>query len=146
MGYALVIVDQTGLRQGEGEFGFVLLGMIDLRNRMDDLGMLEHQGDNPEWPCYDDVKAGLITKEEYDRLAEHLRTWTPDEPTGILYRKLCGNEGWHVTPKEIEAALDAYYTETAFEPLDLDREEARFWDSWIRFLRRAAKHGGFHTW
>lgn len=49
----------------------------------------------------------LVTK--YPTGEENIVEWAPMVPTGILYWKLCSNDGWLVTSAEIKAGLAGYH-------------------------------------
>jgi hypothetical protein len=84
--------------------------------------------------------------------------WAPKRPSGILVYKLRSNNGWLVTPLEIEAAL----SKAAGALVPDDWREPReggapilsatlsgtsgLWDKWIRWLDLASRSEGFRVW
>lgn len=79
----------------------------------------------------------------------NLLSWTPETITGMAYFKWDTNDGWHVLPAEITAALATYRqhngdtVRAACEKAgvhDLD-----YWMAWIDYLIYAESHGGFRV-
>lgn len=67
---------------------------------------------------------------------------------GIPLGKLCSNDGWLVHPEEIREALAVNDALPAPADADFGDEawDAGRWESWLKFLRGAAEHGGFEVW
>lgn len=63
---------------------------------------------------------------------------------GIPGYKFTSNDGWLVTPREIEAALKAYDNA---DPKDRDAvsQDEPWWPSWIAYLSFARERGGFRV-
>ncbi|MGW8782402.1 hypothetical protein ACWGNM_30670 [Streptomyces sp. NPDC055796] len=140
-------------------YRFNIWGMGTARELMGAFGMLSFQ-DEPAWPDdaeYTDARAVLEKAPEDEdarqaaeaaraRLSAAMEAVRVADPggAGISHYKLCSNDAWLVSPREIEAALKAYAC-TAAE----DREEAvrdfPQWDSWIRFLTEAQARGGLRV-
>jgi hypothetical protein len=67
--------------------------------------------------------------------------------------KLCSNDGWLITVREITASLDALllweirqqtvYGDNWTDPL---LDEDQIWRDWLRFLHLARSHGGITVW
>ncbi|MFI8281239.1 hypothetical protein ACIGBH_41625 [Streptomyces sp. NPDC085929] len=140
-------------------YRFRVWDMGTARELMGAFGMLTFK-DEPTWPdaaAYTEARTALekAPDDEAVRQAaeaararasaamEAVRTTDPGGP-GIAHYKLCSNDAWLVSPREIETALKAY-AGAASE----DREEAGRdfgpWESWVRFLTRAQARGGFRV-
>ncbi|MCX4681367.1 hypothetical protein OG413_45505 [Streptomyces sp. NBC_01433] len=145
-------------------------GMGAYRTVMDELGMLVTGYQKPRFP---DLPDG-VTWEDVDAAEEetnpevadvlpiktaaatyvmelnaHL-TWYLEPASGIAVHKLGSNDGWLVTPQEIEAALAAYRTHGADRVKTLlaaelgDEDDCTsYWIEWIAYLERAKARGGF---
>ncbi|MGW3954618.1 hypothetical protein ACWEKM_27635 [Streptomyces sp. NPDC004752] len=77
-------------------------------------------------------------------------SWHPEPAPGIAVHKLGSNDGWLVTPQEIDAALAAYRTHNADEVKTLlatelgdEGDHTSYWIEWITYLERAKTRGGF---
>lgn len=77
---------------------------------------------------------------QWRKQQDQMLRWTPLEEQGILYGKLCSNDGWIVLPSEIKEALDAY-AKHSYEDRKAIEAEYRWWGDWLEFLRRAANEG-----
>jgi hypothetical protein len=93
------------------------------------------------------IKAAAATYVK--ELTAHL-AWHPEPASGIAVHKLGSNDGWLVTPQEIEAALAAYRTHSADQVKTLLASElgdegdcTSYWIEWIAYLERAKARGGF---
>jgi len=100
----------------------------------------------PQWEDY-----GVETDEdgEPDESSDAYRAWLhdyeavlaesePDAP-GLPTHKLAFNEGFVLTPNEIDAAL----AHAARDPVTQDDPDFTvFWCDWLDYLRRAAREGG----
>ncbi|MFE4304820.1 hypothetical protein ACFRR6_01890 [Streptomyces sp. NPDC056891] len=151
-------------------FGLNNYGMSRYADAMDRLNMLATAYEPTSWP---DLPNGL-TWEEVDAAREAPETpngtlpakaaaldylhaidahlsWRPEALPGIAAHKFTSNDGWRVTPEEIETALAAYRTHTGEEvkavlgdaeggPIDIDR-----WMQWIAYLERAKEREGFEV-
>lgn len=75
--------------------------------------------------------------------------WHGPEIPGIPRHKIArGNDGWHVLPVEITAALRIHDQHEKDWPLTvaaLHGVHPDHWTGWLDFLRGAAHHGGFRT-
>lgn len=95
-------------------------------------------------PDYDDNETAY--DEACDRLTgQHGASTHP----GIPDWKFSTNDGWYVTPEEIRAALHAWDTHPAYEPLPQDTitlTRGPLWEAWITYLRLAAHNGGFRVY
>jgi len=97
-----------------------------------------------EWEDHFDDEDDPIT--EFGRVhrqrQEEALSAVSTEP-GIGVWKLCSNDGWHVTPDEINAALlNAPESAMAFSEQLGKNVEIGWWPDWLRFLREAATEGG----
>ncbi|WP_369776265.1 hypothetical protein [Streptomyces sp. R33] len=140
-------------------YRFNVWDMGTARELMGAFGMLTFE-DEPTWPDvaeYTEARAALEKEpdDEAVRQAEEaararvsaaveaVRTTDRGGP-GIAHYKLCSNDAWLVSPREIEAALRAYAG-----AVSEDREEAGRdfgpWESWIQFLTQAQTRGGFRV-
>lgn len=145
-------------------------GMGAYRTIMHELGMLatDYQTatfpELPEGVTWEDIEAaeedanpsaadGLPIKAAaavfVKELDAHL-SWHPEHTPGIAVHKLGSNDGWLVTPQEIEAALAAYRTHSADEvksrlasELGGEGDTTSYWIEWIAFLERAKARDGF---
>ncbi|MGN6403539.1 hypothetical protein [Sinomonas sp.] len=126
-------------------------GMSACSDAMQELGM-EHwpsvSGDEVmKWPAWDDSLPDDEADEKYERESAPIRTYhSPDEPPTIPGHKLGSNDGWHVTPDEIRAALAAWDA----RPAEISKEtreitETQWWANWIDYLRRSLDQGGFYV-
>jgi hypothetical protein len=74
--------------------------------------------------------------------------------SGLPVHKFCSNDGWVVTPEEIEAGLarmdmaklDAAFTDRQLRRSDGDEGIREFFAGWLLFLSRAKEYGGFEVW
>lgn len=145
-------------------------GMGVYRTVMDALGMLVTGYPQPSFPelpdgvTWEDVDAaveeanpgagdGLPVKAAaavyVKELDAHL-AWHPEPASGIAAHKFGSNDGWLVTPAEIEAALAAYRTHSAPQVMTLlgaalgdEGDSHSYWIEWITYLERARVRGGF---
>lgn len=126
---------------------------------MIELGMGFDAGNPPEWP--EESAYGVEYKEwqdaegkwqggyvgdraaEYEQAMTDVRDWHgPVDKNGVPCHKIWGsNDGWHVTKKECEQALDAYRAAIAAGKT----HPGIFGDDAIPFLECAAKFDGFET-
>lgn len=131
-----------------GYFRLNIGGMGQYYSAMTSLGMAYASSCLP-WPDRDGK-----SEEEYElECANHRSFHAPDEPSIIPSHKIYStNDGWLVTEDEIDAALSAWDRRWAVKDFadlserDYDTIHESYWKAWIRFLRRAAEHGGFRTW
>lgn len=115
-----------------------------------------------EWVAatVDEVRAGI---DYMRRVDEHLRNHPPNGGTAwatdvIPSHKFSTNDGWHVTPDELNAALREYNRHSmdrvtgvlvecglidAVTRADEPDQNLEYWHKWIAFLSGAARHGGF---
>lgn len=133
-------------------------GMGIARESMYTLAMLDVDASSPDWPeredfgvddqvwnAYDGDEPGEDAPEGIRRfhaaqeaaLAAH-----PEPAVGICAFKLGSNDGWLVTPAELDAAL-AIYDKHATGGGNVPSHE--WWSEWIDYLRRAATRGGFRV-
>jgi hypothetical protein len=95
------------------------------------------------------IKYPLDTAEGmYQRACECVHSG--DSGGSIPVYKLMSNDGWRITPEEIERSLAEY---TAAPPPcitlrfeDSTTSELEWWGEWIDWLRGAAHHGGFEVY
>lgn len=140
-------------------------GMGTMREHMYRLGMLATEyADLPPWPAVDDfgltqeeVWSGAVPAEKaeaYERFqAAHdaVVRWSPPDEPGIPVHKFGSNDGWVVTPRDIEGALAMLDKAPAaqVEAIRADwREEGgtSYFDDWLDFLRRAQAGQGFEVY
>lgn len=85
----------------------------------------------------------------YAQAVYALLSWTPATPTGMADFKFSTNDGWHVTPAEITAALAVYRTHAgedvrdALDKAGISEYGIDHWGRWIGYLIYAESHGGF---
>jgi hypothetical protein len=123
---------------------------------MFDLGMLcdiRCPVGRDEWPDY---------PENADNDSDLYRQWEArnlelcgrhgDGPMILPSFKFTSNDGWHVTPAEINGALEVYakYQTDPNSVGDLKEDTLEilatdYWGKWINYLQRAAAHGGFRV-
>lgn len=93
-------------------------------------------------------EARAAIKQKQDHLSAH-PTYPGYGNEAIPSHKFSSNDGWHVTPAEIHAALAAYYkypaegVDAVLEETKIDRE---IWDRWIKYLTGATEYGGFEVY
>lgn len=143
-------------------FRLNIWGMGAALEYMHRFGMLS-EGDHPAWPEHEEFglsdKEWEAAEEQYYDADEDLDAVTSangrkfieahqavlsasgDTP-GIPFWKLCSNDGWHVTPEECQAALDAY--EAAGKP-EVEKEHREWWAEWLDYLAYSTTHGGFRV-
>ncbi|MFF3959178.1 hypothetical protein ACFYY1_39190 [Streptomyces sp. NPDC001890] len=151
-------------------FRLNIRGMGAYRTVMHELGMLATEYQKPSFPelpdgvTWEDVEAaekkvnpeaadGLPIKAAAAIYAKELDAhlaWHPEHAPGIAVHKLGSNDGWLVTPQEIEAALAVYRTHSADEvksqlasELGDESDCIGYWIGWIAYLERAKTRGGF---
>jgi hypothetical protein len=143
-------------------FRLNIWGMGTARDMMHRFGMLDVETNHPEWP---DRKAFGVTDEQWDEYdsdlideatPQALRNFhaaheavvghAPKEPTGICVFKLGSNDGWLVTPPEIEAALKTYYALDDVVRMNNRLYEITWWSKWIAYLEYCQTRGGFRVW
>ncbi|WP_030375542.1 hypothetical protein [Streptomyces rimosus] len=139
-------------------FRLNIWGMSEVRSVMEALGMLTHE-----------VRPPSPDPRDYGTTTDELLAYSPDDesapkpvrafrtavqavvdaaaehPSGIPAYKFSSNDGWLVTPAEIEAALGWW----AIAPREIQTDIASrldWWPEWIRYLRRARDGGGFRVW
>lgn len=64
---------------------------------------------------------------------------------GIAAYKFTSNDGWLVTPREIEAALKAYESAQAEDKAAVTQSDP-WWPSWIAYLSFARERGGIRVY
>ncbi|RKN53695.1 hypothetical protein D7231_35010, partial [Streptomyces klenkii] len=149
------------------EFTFTTPDMIECQGAMYELGMLtdEHEPVFPDPEAFgvtarpkdprrlSGIEAtaadALLTPAERAFLAAYRAALTTDQGEPGISASVPGIPayvfdspmiGWHVSPRQIEAALNAYHGAD-----EKDREAAwsyPWWDQWIAFLRRAKDRNG----
>jgi hypothetical protein len=78
-------------------------------------------------------------------------TWTPTPVTGIYSECFSSNDGWVVSPAQIDAALTTYRTHTgetvkaALEKAGISEQGRDYWLKWLGFLQYAMNQGGFRV-
>lgn len=139
-------------------FRLNIWGMAAAREAMRVVGMLTDDP-MPDWPELSDfgTNAEEVCKYSADDKAapDGVRAYRAaeratldgdaDEPAGIPTYKLCSNDGWLVTEREITAALTRYDSLSEAERVTAVRGLA-WWPEWLGYLRKAAKTGGFRVW
>ncbi|MFC9117912.1 hypothetical protein ACFTWN_31835 [Streptomyces sp. NPDC057092] len=145
-------------------------GMGAYRTVMHQLGMLVTEYNVPDFPelpdglTWEDIDAvegeanhgtadGLPVKAAAAAYVKELNAhlaWHPEPASGIAMHKLGSNDGWLVTPAEIEAALASYRTHSGPEVMTLlratlgdDADSHSYWIEWVTYLERARVRGGF---
>jgi hypothetical protein len=129
-------------------------GMSMAINMMHTLGMIDIETTHPEWP---DHKAFDVSDEQWNEwdweitesTPQSLRDYhaaheavighKPELVTGICVFKFGSNDGWLVTPEEIETAL-AKAPNAAFAHPDVT-----WWFEWIAWLGYCKDRGGFRV-
>ncbi|MFE5771397.1 hypothetical protein ACFQ7O_23890 [Streptomyces sp. NPDC056485] len=140
-------------------YRFGVWGMGTARELMGAFGMLSFQ-DEPAWPDaaeYTEARAALEKAPESEnarqaaevaraRLSAAMEAVRVADPggAGISHYKLCSNDAWLLSPREIEAALTAYACAASEDREEAVRDFAQ-WDSWIRFLTEAQARGGLRV-
>ncbi|MFI6007070.1 hypothetical protein ACIA98_43305 [Streptomyces sp. NPDC051366] len=140
-------------------YRFSVWDMGTARDLMGAFGMLTFE-DEPAWPDaadYTEARAALEKAPEDEDArqaveAAHARVSAAMEAVciadpagaGIAHYKLCSNDAWLVSPREIEAALKAYASAAPEDRQEAGRDFG-LWDSWIRFLTQAQARGGFRV-
>ncbi|WP_406511026.1 hypothetical protein OG851_00015 [Streptomyces sp. NBC_00161] len=140
-------------------YRFSVWDMGTARELMGAFGMLTFE-DEPAWPEvaeYTEARAALekapddeavrkaaeAVRARLSAATEAVRVADPGG-AGISHYKLCSNDAWLVSPREIEAALKAYAC-AASEDLEEAARDFAQWDSWVRFLTEAQARGGFRV-
>lgn len=117
----------------------------------------EHRGlDFPDfdWPKQEDFEstdeydsAYTAAEARYEELSQPILEHHPEGGDGIPTFKLGSNDGWHVTEAECAAAVAAAKadgtTPTVLE--DGEHVTVMWWQSWVDYLDRASRRGGFHV-
>jgi hypothetical protein len=65
---------------------------------------------------------------------------------GLPGYKLSSNDGWLLTPREIDAALAKVSESPRTWPADFDGRFPAYWGEFLTFLRNAREHGGAVVW
>lgn len=149
-------------------FRLNIWGMGQMREDMESLGMLAwHYQGPPEWQPED---FGLTLDEWWEddsdeepaderfakarkAASEHL-SWSPPDEPGLPVHKFGSNDGWVVTPLDIEGALALYERAQQDNPETVAKVREswaqdggdNYFDEWITFLKRAQTHGGFNVY
>jgi hypothetical protein len=166
MGYDMDILFKDGVEDNtdDGYFRLNIWGMGKCRQAMDQFGMVDWNT-NYSWPKLADygLKKYPDEDESYPEDSPEARfilaltsvkSQVPDSGLIAGY-KLGSNDGWIITPKEIEGALaalgDKHDVNIDADPASVLRLLAaegvpEFFGDWIQYLQRAAKHNGFKVW
>ncbi|MGO1230651.1 hypothetical protein [Glutamicibacter arilaitensis] len=138
-GKVSAIPDPSYFRLNIGGMGLYMQTMLEL-------GMA-HASAAPkiEWPSYPDDEDDAEAMDAFwalkdERTGQHLTT-DPTIPSHKLYGT---NDGWHVTPAEIRAALNAWDSRPSSETVN-EITQTEYWGKWIDYLRLAADSGGFRV-
>ncbi|KOG53140.1 hypothetical protein ADK76_28925 [Streptomyces griseoflavus] len=139
-------------------FRLNIWGMGEARSAMETLGMLTQLAPpptpNPQdygttadelWDYGLDDEGAPETVRAFRAATQVVVDSSAEHPTGIPAYKFSSNDGWLVTPAEIDAALGWW----AVAPRKIQREittQLDWWPEWIRYLRRARDGGGFRVW
>lgn len=162
---AAMIGALIGLYEADpGEMELTAGSMTDALNAMDRLGMLatyddgklikhcpvpfpkqEDFGVTPEMWQYDDGDEPPAPIGAYLAAMSKCAAAQADQPNGIPLYKLQTNDDWLVTPDEIRAALAAHAAPRRPGPSPVTEPDYFWWPYWLRFLERAADHGGFRV-
>lgn len=163
----MTIEHDEKLKPNERYFHFNWAGMGVACKAMDQLGMLEDiimpAWPKPEdhgltsqqvWPDYDDELSGDAMHgfspevTAFTRLYEATRDQCVAKPTGIASYKFDSNDGWLVTPTELQAALTRWrcHDNVAQAAARLVFARTNRWDEWIAYLERAMVFGGFRVY
>jgi hypothetical protein len=140
-------------------FRLNIWGMGMCRGFMAERGMVYNgYGGWPSWPDYEEPvqrdgesdENFAIREQAYeDQHSEATKPVQSYHPPGghtIPAMKFSDNSGWLVTPAECEAALNAAALYSGGDPVAEDGEVVQWWPSWISYLERAAKRGGFRVY
>lgn len=135
-----------------------IFGMGWCRGFMEERGMVyEARGwefPDFEWPKKEDFEntdeydsAYIAAETRYEELSQPILEHHPEGGDGIPSFKLGSNDGWHVTEAECAAAVAAAKadgtTPTVLE--DGEHVTVMWWQSWVDYLDRASRRGGFHV-
>ncbi|MGW5342929.1 hypothetical protein [Streptomyces sp. NPDC004050] len=140
-------------------FRLSVWGMGTARELMGAFGMLTFE-DQPIWPetgeyvrardAFDKTPDDENTRQALEAARSRVqaardavRAADPGGP-GIAHYKLCSNDAWLVTPREIAAALKTYASAEAQDRAEAARACDQ-WESWIQFLSNARDRGGFRV-
>lgn len=145
-------------------FRLNIFGMERYRDFMLQLGMVVTDYEHGPWPekpdgltwdeieaaedpaLHEDTESALPVKAEaveYVKAREAYLRQHPEPPFGLAIHKFGSNDGWHVTPEEIEAALESYRQHSAEEVKAIIGDGLDYWCKWINYLERARLRGGF---
>ncbi|MFJ9179400.1 hypothetical protein [Streptomyces sp. NPDC102360] len=144
-------------------FRLNIWGMSRFRELMDQLGMVVSDYGVPPWPhepegvTWDEIDAaqngnGASKSPARPEVVTYLKqceahvTWHPEPAFGMALHKFASNDGWLVTPEEIEAALVGYRTHAGSEVKVIVGDDVDYWLEWIAYLERAQHRGGFRVW
>lgn len=124
-------------------FRLNISGMSKYLDGMQELGMIDDSDEGrPAHSAWENID---FDSEEAEEKAEKLRTSTAEFPMGLPLFKFGSNDGWLVTPEEIQAAL-ANYQKPPTAWFEGHKIEEDYWDEWIQFLQRAVERGGFRVY
>jgi hypothetical protein len=146
-------------------FRLNIWGMGRCRTAMDHLGMVTDE-DAPNFPTpedfglseypedpvdYDgDERAAMDAKltdadRQFLAAVKAVTDFEPEPVRGIPIGKFGSNDGWLVTPRQIEAALKTWHGWPEHVRADTEAELA-WWPEWIAFLTYAQGRGGFRVY
>lgn len=145
-------------------FRLNIWGMSYCRDVMDRLGMVTDE-DAPRFPSLEDFGLSEYPEDpaDYDgdkrtEVEAHLADadrqflaalkattdFEPEPVRGIPIGKFGSNDGWLVTPRQIEAALSAWHGQPEHVQTGVEAEFT-WWSEWITFLAYAKDRGGFRV-
>jgi len=175
MGYDMSFTNKPG-DGSDGYFRLNIWAMSRYEAAMRELGMVyggNHRADWPEHRPYpndtakqaafdqacEDLEYGdgttTVTGEPLAKARDYIAkkraalAFHPDGGDTIPAHKFGTNDGWHVTPAEIKAALAAYQSREGRDAVIAEHVNAGLrrahWDTWINYLERAVDHDGFQV-
>lgn len=139
-----------------------IFGMAPLRDALSAIGMCysEEYG-APQWsdvPKWSDVLRDCDGDEEeaqrrYEAVVQPVLSWRAERP-GIPVRKLCSNDGWHVTREECEDVVKAIEEFLAMDPdqrnsnypIEVYEEFTKYDQDVLVFFKACAAGDGFRVW
>jgi hypothetical protein len=146
---AKAAIEQVREAERQSYFRLNMWGMGVAREAMFRAEMLNVGVDHPPWPKYDPARdedhEGELTA-EYEAKAAVVTDSQPGIDAGnpgIPVYKFGSNDGWLVTPAEIETALTLMPSD--YRP-EYEGEWIGWWTDWVEFLRHCQGHGGFRVW
>jgi len=138
-----------------GYFRLNIWGMERYRQAMAEAGMASEgtyydEESKVKWPDYpEDADEDSEAMKAYEAAVAPILQARPGVEHGIAMHKFGSNDGWWVTPEEIDEALEAWekFSEngTRVFPEDVVFGQ-EYWRKWIGYLKLARSHGGFRVY